>query len=189
MSSFIECFLSPRTIICQSSSSLLMLHNLLVSYLVRRFTTPSTIIGVSVSSQIVLGNMLCFGLLSLTKCLFRSLWIVSICTSTFFLCVLKHFILSRRRGIQTYLFQCGWFRSINVYFSAAYCAATYETFCVIPNAHGCWHYDVRVILSEQRVRSPAASCAAASARPLCLLFSVTWKGWDKSHVTQLPGRP
>ena len=73
-------FLSPRTIIYQSFSSLLMLHNLLVSYSVKRFTTPSTITDVSANSQIVLGNMLCFGLLSLTRCLLLSLWIVNIRT-------------------------------------------------------------------------------------------------------------
>ena len=61
-----------------------MLHNLLVSYSVKRFTTPSIITGVSASSQIVLGNMPCFGWLSLTKCLLRSLWIVSICISMHF---------------------------------------------------------------------------------------------------------
>ena len=107
----------------------------------------------------------------------------------FFHCVLKHFHFIRRRDIQTYLFQRGSFRSIDVCFSAACCGATYETFCVIPNAHGCRHYDDRVILSEQYVWSPAASCAAASASSLCLLLSVTRKGRDKSHVTQLPRGP
>lgn len=77
------CFLSLRTIICQSSSSLLMMHNLLVSYSGRRFTTPSIITGVSVNSQIVLGNMLCFGLLSLTRRLL-SLWTVSCSISIHF---------------------------------------------------------------------------------------------------------
>ena len=83
--SFIVCFLSPRTIIYQSSCFLLMLHNLLVSCSAKRFTTPSIITGVSASSQIVLGQTLCFGLLFLMRyLLLLSLWIVSICISIHF---------------------------------------------------------------------------------------------------------
>lgn len=78
-------FLSPRTIIYQTFSSLLTLHNLLVFYSVKKFTTPLTTTRVSASSNIVPGHTLCFGLLSCT----RSLEIlIQVTLYAFVICVL-----------------------------------------------------------------------------------------------------